>query len=116
MAARPPKPLDGLTPRETEVLILILAGLTTKRIASHLGISFKTAATHRTHIMDKLNVHNVANLIRHPISHNLATTTEGGWQNASTFRSVQALSVQAPSVLQSTASPNLRIQLKPKIV
>ena len=75
MAATRSKSPDDLTPRETEVLKLIVAGLTSKRIAAQLGISFKTVVTHRTRIMDKLNVHNVANLVWHAISNGLAETT-----------------------------------------
>lgn len=52
------------TARELEVLDLICQGLTTKQIAVHLGISFKTAAAHRFHLMEKANVENVVLLLR----------------------------------------------------
>ncbi len=56
--------LDSLTLREKEVLQLIGEGFTTKEIADKLNISARTADVHRTHIMQKLGVHNVAGLTR----------------------------------------------------
>ena len=56
-----------LTPREREVLLLIAQGLSSKAIAARLGISFKTAVSHRTHMMDKLDIHEVASLVRYAI-------------------------------------------------
>lgn len=56
-------PLDALTPREREFFQLIAEGKSTKGIASDLGISVKTAETHRAHLMRKLHVHSVAELI-----------------------------------------------------
>jgi two-component system, LuxR family, secretion system response regulator SsrB len=53
-----------LTPRELSVLRLIALGQSTKQIAGELHITFKTAVTHRTHIMEKLAIHNVADLTR----------------------------------------------------
>jgi DNA-binding NarL/FixJ family response regulator len=55
---------EKLTPRENEVLALIAEGCTSKEIASRLKITFKTAVTHRQHIMEKLGVRNTATLIR----------------------------------------------------
>jgi DNA-binding NarL/FixJ family response regulator len=52
-----------LTPRELDVLRLIAKGKTSKFIARELGISFKTVISHRTHIMSKLGIHNVARLV-----------------------------------------------------
>lgn len=56
-----------LTPREIEVLDRIAQGMTSKEIAQDLKISFKTAVTHRTHLMSKFDVGNVALLIRRAI-------------------------------------------------
>lgn len=56
-----------LTPRQREVLILIADGKTTKQIAEQLGVSFKTAAAHRSNIMNKLDIHDTAHLVRHAI-------------------------------------------------
>lgn len=50
------------TARELEVLNLICQGYSTKQIARFLGISFKTASTHRYHLMDKAGADNVIQL------------------------------------------------------
>ena len=63
-----PRPL---TAREREVLQLVAEGKTTKEIASILGISFKTAESHRTRIMEKLNIHETAGLVRYAVRHGL---------------------------------------------
>ena len=62
-AVKPPDELP-LTGRELEVLKLIVSGHSTKQIAAMLGISFKTAACHRMHIMQKLGIHETASLVR----------------------------------------------------
>jgi len=56
-----------LTPRQQEILRLIARGYTTKEIAHKLKISVKTAETHRTQLMARLDVHNVAELVRYAI-------------------------------------------------
>ncbi|MEW5797513.1 MAG: response regulator transcription factor [Bacteroidota bacterium] len=58
---------DSLTPRQREVLQLIAEGHTTKEIASILGMSLKTADSHRTNLMDRLNIHDIAGLVRFAI-------------------------------------------------
>jgi two-component system response regulator NreC len=62
---------DQLTPREQEVLVLIADGLSTKQLARRLGITFKTAACHRAHIMAKFNVKNAVGLMRSAIRQKL---------------------------------------------
>ncbi|PYV19014.1 MAG: DNA-binding response regulator [Acidobacteria bacterium] len=62
---------DQLTPRERQVLQLIAEGKTTKEIATVLGISAKTADSHRTKIMSKLDTHGVAGLVRYAIRRGL---------------------------------------------
>ena len=57
--------LDLLTAREKEVLQLIAEGYTNRRIAEHLDLSVKTVNIHRTNIMAKLDIHNVAGLVRY---------------------------------------------------
>jgi DNA-binding NarL/FixJ family response regulator len=54
----------GLSNRERQVLSLIVAGKSSKQIAAELGISFKTAVTHRASLMGKLDVHDVASVVR----------------------------------------------------
>lgn len=62
---------EGLTRREREVLQLVAEGKTTKGIAAILHISVKTVDSHREHIMDKLNIHNVAGLTKYAIREGL---------------------------------------------
>lgn len=64
-------PADPLTPREHQVLQLIVEGKTTKEVASFLGISVKTAESHRMRIMSKLDVHETAGLVRYAIREKL---------------------------------------------
>ncbi|MCG8587534.1 MAG: response regulator [Pirellulales bacterium] len=56
--------LDRLTPREKEVLELILAGKSIKQLAFHFEISIQTAAKHRSRILDKMRVQNDVELVR----------------------------------------------------
>jgi DNA-binding NarL/FixJ family response regulator len=60
-----------LTPRETEVLHLLAQGHTNKQVAHQLGITPKTAETHRAHIIAKLDLHTVSGLVRYAIRHHL---------------------------------------------
>src|SRR6266850_8470094 len=60
-------PPDPLTPREREVLQLVAEGKSTKEIAQLLGISVKTAESHRTRIMKKLDIPNTAGIVRYAI-------------------------------------------------
>jgi len=62
---------DPLTPREREILQLIAEGSATKQVAAQLGISVKTAESHRARIMKKLDVHEVAGLVRYAIRQGL---------------------------------------------
>ncbi|MBP6504694.1 MAG: response regulator transcription factor [Rhodoferax sp.] len=57
----------GLTPRQTEVLQLIAAGLSTKEIARRLDLSVKTVETHRTQLMKQLDIHEIAGLVRYAL-------------------------------------------------
>src|SRR6266581_2475921 len=60
-------PPDPLSPREREVLQLVAEGKTTKEVAAILGVSVKTAESHRTRIMEKLDIHETAGLVRYAI-------------------------------------------------
>jgi DNA-binding NarL/FixJ family response regulator len=62
---------NGLSRREFQVLHLIVDGKSSKEIAVELGISFKTAVTHRTSIMSKLDVHEIASVVREAIHRGL---------------------------------------------
>lgn len=61
-----------LTSREREILQLIAEGKANKEIAAHLKISFKTVDTHRMHIMEKLDIHNTADLVRYALRAGIA--------------------------------------------
>ncbi len=61
----------ALTPREREIVQLVAEGRSTKELADRLGISPKTAETHRTNIMRKLNVHSVSEVVRYAIRNKL---------------------------------------------
>lgn len=55
---------DALTPRETEVLELVVAGLLNKQIADQLGMSELTVKTHRARVMEKTKADSLAHLVR----------------------------------------------------
>jgi len=59
--------LEKLTPRQREILTLIAEGNSTRRIASRLKISVKTVESHRAQLMERLNIHEVAGLVRFAI-------------------------------------------------
>jgi DNA-binding NarL/FixJ family response regulator len=60
-------PPANLTLRQREILQLIAEGRNTKEIASMLGISVKTVEAHRSQVMDRLGIHDVAGLVRYAI-------------------------------------------------
>jgi DNA-binding NarL/FixJ family response regulator len=62
-----PKPAPLLTPRERQVLQLVAEGKSTKEAARILSISTKTAESHRTRVMAKLDLHDTASLVRYAI-------------------------------------------------
>jgi DNA-binding NarL/FixJ family response regulator len=70
-------PADPLSNRERQVLQLIAEGKTMKEIGDVLGISPRTAETHRTRIMNRLDIHDVAGLVRYAIEHRLTHTGQG---------------------------------------
>ncbi len=64
---------SGLSTREREVLQLIAEGHSTKEIAQMLHVSAKTIATHREHIMSKLDIHNVVDLTKYAVREGLTS-------------------------------------------
>ena len=64
-------PGESLTPREMEVLELVVRGETSPQIAENLSLSVKTVEWHRNNLMSKLDVHNVAGLVRYAFQHGL---------------------------------------------
>jgi PAS domain S-box-containing protein len=57
----------SLTERERQVLVLIADGKSTKEAAARLGISYKTADSHRSRILEKLGIHETASMVRYAI-------------------------------------------------
>lgn len=62
---------DRLTAREREVVQLVAEGKTSKEVAVALNLSVKTAETHRTNLMRKLDLHSVADLVRYAVRNNI---------------------------------------------
>lgn len=60
-------PFDPLTSRERQVLQLVAEGKSTKEVARVLGLSVKTAESHRSRLMRKLDIHETAGLVRYAI-------------------------------------------------
>lgn len=60
-------PFERLTPRQREILQMIAEGATTRDMARRLNLSVKTVDTHRTQLMDRLDIHDVAGLVRYAI-------------------------------------------------
>jgi two-component system, NarL family, response regulator NreC len=58
---------DGLSVREQQVLRLVADGATNHQIADRLSITRKTVQTHRTHIMERLNLHDRTMLVRYAV-------------------------------------------------
>ena len=67
----PSSVFDAITPREREVLQLMAEGFATKEVAHRLHVSVKTVETHRRQIMDKLDLHSVAELTKYAIREGL---------------------------------------------
>ena len=65
---------DPLTARQKEILRAVAEGLTTQEIAQQLNISVKTVETHRTQLMDRLDIHDVPGLVRYAIRVGLVKT------------------------------------------
>lgn len=71
-----PEPVDlenpePLTPREVEVLCMIARGHTNRQIAGMLSLSVRTVETHRSNVMDKLNLRSRVELVRYAVEHGL---------------------------------------------
>jgi len=69
-----PSPGKKLTKREKEIITLIAKGLTSNEIADKLYISPRTVDTHRSNLMEKLELKNIAELVRYAIKHDLISS------------------------------------------
>jgi DNA-binding NarL/FixJ family response regulator len=67
-------PEKAISDRERQVLQLVAEGKTTKEIATLLGISVKTAESHRSNMMDKLDIHDTAGLVRYAVRKGIIQT------------------------------------------
>ncbi len=70
-------PHTQLSDREYEVFLLLTQGMSISEIADNLNLSIKTASTHKTHIMQKMNAQNLVSLIKYAIRHDLVDSEEG---------------------------------------
>lgn len=68
----PRRATPRLTPRERQVLSLVAHGYTSKQIGEKLGISPRTAETHRVNIGRRLGIRNVAQMVRYAIENDLS--------------------------------------------
>jgi two-component system response regulator NreC len=60
-----------LTPRQREIVQLLAEGKSSKEVAVALGLSVKTAETHRANIMKRLDCHSVSELVRYAVRNNI---------------------------------------------
>lgn len=72
-AAEQMNSLEQLTPRQREILQLIAEGHSSKQIAQLLNASVKTIESHRASLMERLDIHDVAGLVRYAIRHGLVS-------------------------------------------
>lgn len=66
-----PPTRNRLTPREREIVQLLAEGKSSREVADALGLSVKTAETHRANIMRKLNLHSVSDLVLYAVRNNI---------------------------------------------
>jgi len=69
---RPSSPLESLSPRERQIMLLVVEGRSSSEIADALHLSPKTVETHRSRLMEKLGVENVIGLVKFAVQHGLA--------------------------------------------
>ncbi|MBX4869939.1 response regulator transcription factor [Rhizobium bangladeshense] len=77
MGERAEEGSDPLTPRERDILELIVAGRSNREIAEALGITSATAETHRKNLKKKLGIATTAGLIRYALDHGIASKVSG---------------------------------------
>lgn len=70
------RPYEQLTPRQREILQLIAEGRSTKEIAHLLSLSVKTVETHRSQLMERLDIHDIAGLVRYALRTGLVEREE----------------------------------------
>ena len=70
-APMPESPKTRLTARQREIVQLLAEGKSSKEVATALGLSVKTAETHRANIMRRLNCHSISELVRYAVRNNI---------------------------------------------
>jgi DNA-binding NarL/FixJ family response regulator len=67
--------IDDLTARQREILQLVAEGFSAKEIAGQLKVSHRTVEFHKARIMEQLNLHTTADLVKYAIAHGLVTAS-----------------------------------------
>jgi DNA-binding NarL/FixJ family response regulator len=75
-------PIEELSERELEIFTLIVQGFTNRQIAGALSLSVRTVEYHRSNLMDKLGLHNRADLVRFATDHGLFQSTDSSHNHA----------------------------------
>lgn len=70
----------ALTARESEVMDMVVSGMTQKQIATALGITVQTAAKHRAKVLEKLNIHNDVELVHLAMQMRSPSVANAGWE------------------------------------
>src|SRR4030095_9301075 len=99
---------DSLTPREREVMTLVVAGLLNKQIAGELGTSETTVKNHRHQLMEKMGADSVAELVKMAYKLGIATLKEYSPSRSSRtriFSSTSALTARAHRLHGSLTLP-----------
>jgi DNA-binding NarL/FixJ family response regulator len=67
--------MDDLTAKQREILQLVAEGFSAKEIAGQLKISHRTVEFHKAKIMEQLNLHTTADLVKYAVAHGLVTAS-----------------------------------------
>jgi DNA-binding NarL/FixJ family response regulator len=67
--------IDDLTARQREILQLVAEGFSAKEIAGQLKVSHRTVEFHKARIMEQLNLHTTADLVKYAMAHDLVTVS-----------------------------------------
>jgi DNA-binding NarL/FixJ family response regulator len=67
----PDAPFSRLSPREIQIVQLVAESKSNKEVSNLLHLSVKTVESHRAHIMEKLGIHSVTELVRYAIRNNI---------------------------------------------
>jgi len=109
-----------LTPRETQVLKLVAAGLSNKQTAAEMNVSIKTVQKHRQSVMDKVKLHDTASLTRYAITRGILLDNQfrrdlsHQWyvNSGITVRENQVLKLVAEGLVNKQIASELNISIK----